>query len=593
VPTSVLALVVKLTWAESSSFIIISSSSMHSFAKATETSDSTRMLQLNVAGLSLVFVTPMLGGFLYGFDIGATSFVLAMLLNPSPMQVSSSVWWIRFSSLQQGLFVSGLSLGGLIGSHLVLMYLSHKIGRRMELRLSAIFYIVGTLFNVMSGTLLKDSHALGFLCLFAGRIFYGIGVGFLMHGAPAYLAEMCPAEIRGAVVSAKETVIVSGIVLGYAVGNFISDDPSNWTWLYVLTGLAAVPMFVLTFFIPRSKRWLLLHGLDDEAYQSIKFVYKGEIREEFDRLALSVRSGNIPKTSKLHAIEGYEVKHAVSSPSVTDPRYRKAIVASMGLILFQQFSGQPSVLSYATVLFQAAGWSGNASVVSSILMLITSMSAVLFIERLGRKVLLSASCIVMMVALSALCTAFWGWDNQVGIESGPTQMYIILVSMFLYIGGYQLGFGPITWCIVSEIFPIEIRGTAMALAVELNYALNFIVQFGFPILQSHLGWGPSFSVFGIILAFAYFYIQAFVPETTGLTLEEIQLQLSSSDDPHNRHKAFSESGGRPYEGTHLLSQISQQSQSRLIEGTFNVEEMEAQLRQTTSRCTPSEEEEES
>lgn len=530
---------------------------MHILAKATSistsTSDSRRILQLNVLGLSLVFATPMLGGFLYGFDIGATSFVLAMLLYPSPMEASSSVWWIHFSSLQQGLFVSGLSLGGLIGSHLVLMYLSHKIGRRMELRLSAIFYIVGAFFNVMSGTLFKDCSAIGFLSLFAGRILFGIGVGFVMHGAPAYLAEMCPAEIRGAVVSAKETVIVSGIVLGYVVGNFISHDPSNWTWLYALTGLSAVPMFLLTYFIPRSKRWLLLHGHDDEAYQSMKFIYKGNIREEFELLAQSVSSSK--DQYPLHVADGDEGEQAVSSPSLRDPRYRKAIVASIGLIVFQQFSGQPSILSYATVLFQAAGWSGNASVVSSILMLMTSMSAVLLIERLGRKALLCVSCIVMMVALSALCTAFWGWDSEVGIQSSPTQKYIILVSMFLYIGGYQLGFGPITWCVVSEIFPLEIRGTAMALAVELNYALNFIVQFGFPILQSTLGWGPSFSLFGIILALAYFYIQAFVPETTGLTLEEIQIQLSDSYNSYDRHKALTEDEGRQTEGTHLLSTL--------------------------------------
>lgn len=193
-------------------------------------------LKYNIFGLSLVFVTPMLGGFLYGFDIGATSFVLSMLLQASTHQyteVNSDedlVWWHQFSSVQQGLFVSALSLGALVGSHLVLMYFSQTIGRRMELRICATLYILGTFLNVLSGTWLRFSvPEVGFMALFLGRILFGMGVGFIMHGAPAYLAEMCPAEIRGAVVSAKETVIVAGIVVGYATGNVFSSNPTNWS----------------------------------------------------------------------------------------------------------------------------------------------------------------------------------------------------------------------------------------------------------------------------------------------------------------------------------------------------------------------------
>ncbi len=170
-------------------------------------SQSVSPLEWNYWGLSLVFVTPMLGGFLYGFDIGATSFVLSKLLG-------------EISSVQQGLLVSAVSLGALIGSHLV--FLSHSIGRRMELRVCGILYLVGNALNVVSGTW---RHSFGLL--FVGRMIFGVGVGFIMHGAPAYMAEMCPPEIRGAVVSAKETVIVGGIVVGYATGNSLSAY--EWT----------------------------------------------------------------------------------------------------------------------------------------------------------------------------------------------------------------------------------------------------------------------------------------------------------------------------------------------------------------------------
>ena len=105
------------------------------------------------------------------------------------------------------------------------------------------------------------------------------------------------------------------------------------------------------------------------------------------------------------------------------------------------------------------------------------------------------------------------------------QNLVILCAMFFYIAGYQVGFGPITWCIVSETFPLEIRGKAIALGLEMNYFLNFSVQFIFPTLLEKLGWGCTFCFFGVVLAFAFFYIQGCVPETTGLTLEEIQAKI--------------------------------------------------------------------
>ena len=188
--------------------------------------------EINGYGLALVFLCPALGGFLYGYDIGATSFVLSMLVSSRDHEK----WWYGFPKWQQGLLVSALALGALIGSHIVLVYLSHTIGRRKEIRIAAMLYIIGALLNVMSGTFLGLSNhwgtttiSPGFVSLIVGRLFYGAGVGFIMHGAPTYMAEMTPSHVRGAVVSAKETVIVFGIVVGMLMGDLISDDPDNWT----------------------------------------------------------------------------------------------------------------------------------------------------------------------------------------------------------------------------------------------------------------------------------------------------------------------------------------------------------------------------
>jgi MFS family permease len=148
------------------------------------------LAEIDYVGLGMVFLCPALGGFLYGFDIGATSFVLAMLLADSDSDSDfQSYWWKshHFGKVQQGLFVSALSLGALIGSHLVLMYLCNKIGRRTEIRLCAVLYLMGTVCNVLAGTVLAETSnhtwgGLGFYSLFLGRLLFGTGVGFIMHG---------------------------------------------------------------------------------------------------------------------------------------------------------------------------------------------------------------------------------------------------------------------------------------------------------------------------------------------------------------------------------------------------------------------------
>lgn len=135
--------------------------------------------KISLLGLGLVFMTPGLGGLLFGFDLGATSFVLSMLLR----DVDPSVWWhsLQTAHINQGLIVSALSLGALVGSHIVLFHLAKTLGRRAELRITSVLYLVGTALNVTSGTLLRHS-SMGIYALIVGRFIYGIGVGFLMHG---------------------------------------------------------------------------------------------------------------------------------------------------------------------------------------------------------------------------------------------------------------------------------------------------------------------------------------------------------------------------------------------------------------------------
>eukprot|EP00934_Nitzschia_sp_Nitz4_P002084 Nitzschia sp. Nitz4//scaffold16_size188269//20445//22369//NITZ4_001769-RA/size188269-augustus-gene-0.88-mRNA-1//-1//CDS//3329538449//2084//frame0 len=537
-------------------------------------------VQIDYYGLALVFLAPALGGFLYGYDIGATSFVLAMLRDSR----DHDSWWHGISKFQQGWVVSTLALGALLGSHVVLVYLAKSIGRRKEIRIAATLYVVGAMLNVMSGTILATSEkgwfgfSTGFVVLIVGRLLYGAGVGFIMHGAPTYMAEMSPSTVRGAVVSAKETVIVFGIVVGMWMGDLISDYPENWSDLYAFSILGAVTMLLLTFKIPRSKRWLLMKGYREEAKESMQFVYKGDIEDEFELMAetidqiccqneaavgdlpddgmsvisnkASMEESRVRRVDSIHemaAQRGIKIQEDQHS-SLFGPQYKPIMVIGIGLLIAQQFSGQPSVLAYSRVLFEAAGWQGHASVVTVIIMGCTSTLTVALVDRLGRKVLLLTGCAIMMMALSALTYGFWGWDdNDEDYYLSTLKQQLVLWSMFIYVAGYQVGYGPVTWTLLSEIYPSEIRGTAMALSVEINFLAKFLVQLFFPMVQDLLGWGCTFILFIVISGASFLFIRWNVPETTGMSLEEIQVQLrqgfqpqqdrtSSSDNTNNQTK---------------------------------------------------------
>lgn len=465
-------------------------------------------------------LTCLLLGFLYGYDIGATSFVLHTL---SSGAAHGDVWWNDLGPLAQGLLVGAVSAGALAGSHIVLFHLASVIGRRMELRIASALYVAGTLLNIASGTIWAECES-GWWALVVGRLIFGAGVGFVMHGAPTYMAEMAPTSIRGAIVSAKETVIVGGIVIGYAIGDALSS--SHWTVLYGLSCLAALPMCLLTFIVPRSKRWLLMRGQREEAKRSMQFVYRGNVDAEFHRLATTIASNQFHKQPSTPAAAEGDSCRALLESRLFAPEIRPALTTALGVILFQQLSGQPSIISYATILFAAAGWSGHATVVTSVLMLIVSSVTVAMVDRVGRKRLLLACSTVMGTTLGLLALLFWNWHG----EFGSFEKTLVLLAMFVYIGGYQLGFGPITWLLVSEVFPGDVRGPATALGVECNYLLNFLVQFLLPLLQAQWGWGPVFGVFSMAMVVGFWFIQQYVPETTGLSLEAIEAVLQREPD---------------------------------------------------------------
>lgn len=457
-------------------------------------------MRFSVAAVAQVFVFPALGGLLFGYDIGATSYVVPQLGKSG----ASGVAWhniIKDSAVLQGAITSGGVAGALIGA-LIVFRVADTLGRRRELLVGSVLYAAGALLELASGGLGQGTPAgLGLTLLLLGRLVYGIGCGFAMHGAPAYIGEMAPASIRGRLISMKEAVIVGGICLGYAVGFALERVPHGWQLTYGLAVPIALVMGLGAARLPPSARWLALRGEDPEP--SLRFVFPND--REAVRSALDDVTASDPSV--------------VKDVNIAAPQYRKPLVAGLGVVLLQQLTGQPSVLYYATSIFDDAGIGAVATVFVGVFKLLATVSAVYFVDTRGRLPLLLSGIGVMAIALVLLAITAAGF--------APT--YFLVAFIFVYIAGYQWGFGPIAWLLIAEIFPLQVRGQAVALAVQINFAANLLVTFLFPVcldalnsLVPHLGLSLLFAVFAIIDIYAFVFVKRYVPETKGLSLEDIE-----------------------------------------------------------------------
>jgi len=390
--------------------------------------------------------------------------------------------------------------------------------------LGSFFYILGAFVQFGSGKFCQHcSQGSGISFLIAGRIIYGIGCGFTMHAAPAYIAEMSPSSIRGTLVSLKEAAIVVGILMGYLVGYSFQNIENGWTFTYGVSLIPACIVFFGMYMLPPSSRWLMLQGQYIEAKKSLSFIYRNPTQVEAEFLVISADFQGQEKENEESGLPS--ILDAQEKKSFSD--VRKQLIVGLGIVALQQVTGQPSVLYYANNIFQNAGIGNIATVGVALFKLLMTLSAVVTVDKYGRKSLLLIGIFVMFCSLVILTVAFIGYDENAENDKVTFRQCIIIIAMFLYVGGYQIGFGPIAWLLVSEIFPLELRGQCISLAVSSNFLWNLIVTFLFPVVQSALGSSLTFGIFVVICAYALYFTYAKVPETKGLTLEEIEAKFNS------------------------------------------------------------------
>lgn len=457
----------------------------------------------------LPFLFPALGGLLFGYDIGATSGATISLQSPE----LSGITWFNFSAVELGLVVSGSLYGALLGSLLVYS-LADFLGRKRELITASVLYALGGALTAYAPTL---------AVLLVGRLIYGLGIGLAMHGAPLYIAETSPSQIRGTLISLKELFIVLGILLGYCVGSFQINTIGGWRYMYGVSCPISLLMGLGMLTLPQSPRWLLLRAVQGigslQEYKEKAALALSKLRgrpagdevseKQIEDTLNSLKSAYTDQESEGSFLEVFQ------GPSL------KAFIIGGGLVLFQQITGQPSVLYYAGPILQTAGYAAasdaaKVSVLIGVFKLLMTGVAVLKVDDLGRRPLLIGGVSGIAISL-LLLSAYYKFLGGFPL--------VAVAALLLYVGSYQLSFGPISWLMVSEIFPLRTRGRGISLSVLMNFGSNAIVTFAFFPLKELLGADNLFLLFGAISLLSLVFVVVTVPETKGLSLEEIESKI--------------------------------------------------------------------
>jgi sugar porter (SP) family MFS transporter len=428
-----------------------------------------------------------LGGLLFGYDTGVISGALIFI------QKSFSL-----SVLHQGLVVSVVLVGAAIGA-LSGGVVADKLGRRMTLLLTSAIFIIGAILCALA----QSENA-----LVVGRAIVGLGIGLSSTTVPMYISEVSPAKARGWQVSLFQLAITVGILVAYLV-DYAFTPSEGWRWML---GLAVVPGAILglgMLFMPETPRWLAKTGKMDAARQVLRRIRGTEnVEPELNEIETTLSK------SEVHA----------SWFDLLKPGVRMALIIGIGLAFFQQVTGINTVIYYAPNIIRSAGISSVSGAILAtagigLVNVIMTIVAMWLIDRVGRRPLLLVGIAGMVICLGVLGLVF-----RLPAHS-DSLAWLAVITLMAYVACFAISLGPIFWLLISEIYPLEIRGLAEGTAAGSNWAANFLVSLTFLLLVQAFGPSLTFWLYGALAVAAFIFSYYLVPETKGRSLEEIERSL--------------------------------------------------------------------
>lgn len=352
--------------------------------------------------------------------------------------------------------------------------------------------------------------------LILSRIFVGFAVGIVNFVVPLYLSEVSPKNLRGTLVSLYQWAITAGILFSYFINAVFAQAVYNWRWMLFAGVVPGLVLFIGMCFMSDTPRWLVSKNRDDEAK---KVFSKIEPDIEPEKEIAEIKETLVDNRQE----KAFRLKKWMIMP----------FVVGIGIMFAQICTGINTIIYYAPTIFKTAGFDSNLTAIYAttgigVVNFIMTIVAVFFTDRIGRKPLLYFGLTGVMLSLFALGTSF----AFAGVL-GSSLKWVAVGSLVTYIICFAMSLGPIGWILVSEVFPLRIRGIAMSVCTVSNFAFNFFVVGSFPVLLHRIGGAWTFWIFGIVSILCIIFVYFFVPETKGISLEEIESNWRRGVNPRD------------------------------------------------------------
>lgn len=433
-----------------------------------------------------------LGGLLFGYDTGVISGALPFLAR------DAAEGGLGLSAFQQSIVTSSLTLGAAFGA-IIGGRLSDRFGRKKNIMTVAVIFLCAAL-----GCALSPNYAV----LVGFRFVLGLAVGGASATVPVYLSEMAPVAIRGTMVARNELMIVTGQLLAYSLNAFIAvtwPHAHMWRWMLAICSIPAIALWVGIHLLPESPRWLANKKRTQEMWAILN----------------EVRMPDEVEGEGADIIRRVDEEAVVGSGSWADlrvPWIRKVTLIGIGLAALSQLTGVNGIMYYAPTILETTGLGTQASLVATIANGLVSVIAVsigiVLLRRLPRKRMMLIGQGGVVISLVLLGSMF-------ALPTSTARSYLVLTFMLTFLFSMQCFIGPTFWLMLSEMFPMRVRGLANGVAVFCNWMGNVIVAFAFPNLIAAVQ-GNTFFIFAAVNVVTFAFYAKYLPETFGHSLESLE-----------------------------------------------------------------------